>query len=79
VYALIDSPDWILNDGFMTQSRVGLLELLQWAFLRSTLKAFAASAGRTLPVDYFRDGNDSADRGGYPSPLLNVREVTSIK
>jgi hypothetical protein len=25
VYELIDSPDWILIDGFMTQSRVWLL------------------------------------------------------
>jgi hypothetical protein len=26
-----DSPDWILIDGFMTQSRVWLLELFRWA------------------------------------------------
>lgn len=34
VYELIDSPDWILIDGFMTQSRPWLLELFQWALYR---------------------------------------------
>jgi hypothetical protein len=34
VYALIDSPDWILIDGFMTQSRVWLLELFHWALFQ---------------------------------------------
>ena len=34
VYELIDSPDWILIDGFMTQSRPWLLELFQWALFK---------------------------------------------
>lgn len=34
VYELIDSPDWILIDGFMTQSRPWLLELFQWALYK---------------------------------------------
>jgi YaaC-like Protein len=32
VSALMDSPHWILIDGFMSQSRVWLLELFEWAF-----------------------------------------------
>jgi hypothetical protein len=31
VQGLMDSPYWILIDGFMTQSRVWLLELFEWA------------------------------------------------
>ncbi len=37
VYELIDSPDWILIDGFMTQSRVWLLELFRWALYQSEI------------------------------------------
>lgn len=32
VHDLMDSPYWILVDGFMTQTRLWLLELFQWAF-----------------------------------------------
>ena len=35
VHELMDSPYWILVDGFMTQSRVWLLELFEWALYRS--------------------------------------------
>jgi hypothetical protein len=34
VYELMDSPFWILIDGFMSQSRVWLLELFWWALFR---------------------------------------------
>lgn len=42
VYELIDSPDWILIDGFMTQSRLWLLELFQWALFQKTTILCAA-------------------------------------
>jgi len=35
VHALMDSEYWILIDGFMTQSRVWLLELFEWAFYQT--------------------------------------------
>jgi hypothetical protein len=35
VHALMDSPYWILIDGFMTQSRVWLLELFEWALYQT--------------------------------------------
>jgi len=35
VHSLIDSPYWILLDGFMTQSRVWLLELFEWALYQT--------------------------------------------
>jgi hypothetical protein len=37
VYELMDSPDWILIDGFMTQSRVWLLELFRWALYQQEI------------------------------------------
>lgn len=42
VYELMDSPDWIMIDGFMTQSRVWLLELFRWAFYREEILLRAA-------------------------------------
>jgi YaaC-like Protein len=37
VYQLSDSPYWILIDGFMTQSRVWLLELFWWALYQNQI------------------------------------------
>ena len=33
----MDSPDWILIDGFMTQSRVWLLELFRWVLYQQEI------------------------------------------
>lgn len=37
VNELMDSPDWILIDGFMSQSRVWLLELFWWALYQDQI------------------------------------------
>ena len=37
VHDLMDSPDWILIEGFMTQSRVWLLELFRWALYQQEI------------------------------------------
>jgi len=42
VYELMDSPDWILIDGFMTQSRVLLLELFWWALYQNQISLRSA-------------------------------------
>jgi hypothetical protein len=35
LYELMDSPFWILIDGFMSQSRIWLLELCEWAIYQT--------------------------------------------
>ncbi len=42
VYELMDSPDWILIDGFMTQSRIALLELFWWALYKNQISLRSA-------------------------------------
>ena len=42
VYELMDSPYWVLIDGFMTQSRVWLLELFQWALYQKEITLHTA-------------------------------------
>jgi len=42
VYWLMDSPYWVLIDGFMSQSRVWLLELFEWALYRTETTLNAA-------------------------------------
>jgi hypothetical protein len=42
VHALIDSPFWMLIEGFMSQSRLWLLELFQWALFRKQTTLLAA-------------------------------------
>jgi hypothetical protein len=42
VYELMDSAYWVLIDGFMTQSRVWLLELFQWALYRKEITLHTA-------------------------------------
>jgi hypothetical protein len=42
VSALMDSPYWMLVDGFMSQSRVWLLELFEWAFYQAETTLWTA-------------------------------------
>jgi hypothetical protein len=42
LYNLMDSPFWILIDGFMSQSRIWLLELFEWAFYQTETTLGAA-------------------------------------
>ena len=42
LYELMDSPFWILIDGFMSQSRIWLLELFEWALYQTETTLSAA-------------------------------------
>ena len=42
VHDLMESPFWILIDGFMTQSRIWLLELFQWALYQKEITLHTA-------------------------------------
>ena len=42
VDALMDSEYWMLIDGFMSQSRVWLLELFEWALYRTETTLWSA-------------------------------------
>jgi hypothetical protein len=42
VNALMDSEYWILIDGFMSQSRLWLLELFEWAYYKAETTLWTA-------------------------------------